>query len=185
MDRAERLWHRHQSGNTGRCKSSGSFGDFGDGLRSMDSKFEHSSRQLGELSRSITASQSALLDVQRQVQLQFAALCELKTMADRERSALAELQTSMRQERARAEELERCAQAAHVKMRQTQAMELASRAALSFYTQQLDAVTSKLESIAPKLSPELSPGLSSELSPELWSDRTQQQPSSSAALMVS
>lgn len=85
---------------------------------------EHLSRQLEELSRLMVAAQSKLVCVTQQVQIEEAKLSELKT---------------------RVLDEERRAQAACVKCRQTQAIELVSQAALRAYTTELSYVTQALE----------------------------------------
>lgn len=128
MDRAERLRHSRQQAD----------------LSKKNARLEQDSRQLGEMSRLVTASQNALLDVRRQVQLNFAALCEIKARADQEQGRLAELRNLVSAEQQRVADLEQRAQAANVKMRQIQAVELASQAALRSYTEQLEVVTNAL-----------------------------------------
>lgn len=101
--------------------------------------------QLEELGRLILSSQSKLVRMNQLVQLEHAKLNQLKDCVATEEQKLQILNHQLMEQSTMAEELEKRTQAAHVRMRQINAIELASQAALSAYTQELQQVTSILE----------------------------------------
>lgn len=119
MDRAERIRQSRQSVRQSSRQSSYQLE-----VGCVDRPMEQHSRQLEELGRLLVAAHSRLVHVNQHVQTEDAKLSAL---------------------RAEAADLEQRSQAAHVRLRQFQALELASRAALQAYTAELTQVTRTLQ----------------------------------------
>jgi hypothetical protein len=102
----------------------------------MERLAEHGQEE--DLSRLILSSQCKLVRMNQLVQIEHAKLSQLKCCVATEEQKLQILNHQL-------EQLEKRTQAAHARMRQINAIELASQAALSAYTQELQQVTSMLE----------------------------------------
>jgi len=98
-----------------------------------------------DLSRLMLTSQSMLVRVHQLIQLEQTKLSQLKCCVATEEQKLQILNHQLMEQSSMTEQLEKRTEAAYVRMRQINAIELASQAALSAYTKELEQVTSVLE----------------------------------------